>query len=55
LGAPEYSSEAVNYRFKQGPGNFNSRSSIRINLPLPRAKCCRGRDRRAFIDQKAKN
>jgi len=28
-----YSQEAVNYRFKQDPGNFNSLGSIRINFP----------------------
>jgi len=28
-----YSQEAVNYRFRQDPGNFNSLGSIRINFP----------------------
>lgn len=28
-----YSEEAVNYRFKQDPGDFNSLGSIRINFP----------------------
>ena len=28
-----YSQEAVNYRFKQDPGDFNSLGSIRINFP----------------------
>jgi murein L,D-transpeptidase YcbB/YkuD len=28
-----YSDEAVNYRFKQDPGDFNSLGSIRINFP----------------------
>ena len=28
-----YSNEAVNYRFKQDPGDFNSLGSIRINFP----------------------
>ncbi len=28
-----YSTEAVNYRFKQDPGDFNSLGSIRINFP----------------------
>jgi murein L,D-transpeptidase YcbB/YkuD len=28
-----YSEEAVNYRFKQDPGSFNSLGSIRINFP----------------------
>ncbi len=28
-----YSQEAVNYRFKQDPGSFNSLGSIRINFP----------------------
>ena len=28
-----YSEEAVNYQFKQDPGNFNSLGSIRINFP----------------------
>jgi murein L,D-transpeptidase YcbB/YkuD len=28
-----FSSEAVNYRFKQDPGDFNSLGSIRINFP----------------------
>jgi murein L,D-transpeptidase YcbB/YkuD len=28
-----YSAEAVNYKFKQDPGNFNSLGSIRINFP----------------------
>jgi murein L,D-transpeptidase YcbB/YkuD len=28
-----YSDEAVNYRFKQDPGSFNSLGSIRINFP----------------------
>jgi L,D-transpeptidase YcbB len=28
-----YSEEAVNYRFKQDPGDFNSMGSIRINFP----------------------
>ncbi len=30
-----YSNEAVNYRFKQDPGDFNSLGSIRINFPSP--------------------
>lgn len=30
-----YSQEAVNYRFKQDPGSFNSLGSIRINFPSP--------------------
>jgi murein L,D-transpeptidase YcbB/YkuD len=30
-----YSEEAVNYRFKQDPGDFNSLGSIRINFPNP--------------------
>jgi L,D-transpeptidase YcbB len=30
-----YSEEAVNYQFKQDPGNFNSLGSIRINFPNP--------------------
>ena len=30
-----YSEEAVNYRFKQDPGDFNSLGSIRINFPSP--------------------
>ena len=30
-----YSEEAVNYKFKQDPGNFNSLGSIRINFPNP--------------------
>jgi murein L,D-transpeptidase YcbB/YkuD len=30
-----YSGEAVNYRFKQDPGDFNSLGSIRINFPSP--------------------
>jgi murein L,D-transpeptidase YcbB/YkuD len=30
-----YSQEAVNYRFKQDPGDFNSLGSIRINFPSP--------------------
>src|SRR5207244_2919465 len=28
-----YSAEAVNYRFKQDPGDFNSLGSMRINFP----------------------
>jgi murein L,D-transpeptidase YcbB/YkuD len=28
-----YSEEAVNYRFKQDPGDFNSMGSVRINFP----------------------
>ena len=28
-----YSAEAVNYKFKQDPGDFNSLGSIRINFP----------------------
>ena len=28
-----YSNEAVNYRFKQDPGDFNSLGSMRINFP----------------------
>lgn len=28
-----YSTEAVNYRFKQDPGSFNSLGSVRINFP----------------------
>jgi L,D-transpeptidase YcbB len=30
-----YSEEAVNYKFKQDPGDFNSLGSIRINFPNP--------------------
>jgi L,D-transpeptidase YcbB len=30
-----YSEEAVNYQFKQDPGDFNSLGSIRINFPNP--------------------
>lgn len=30
-----FSEEAVNYRFKQDPGDFNSLGSIRINFPSP--------------------
>jgi L,D-transpeptidase YcbB len=30
-----YSEEAVNYQFKQDPGDFNSLGSIRINFPDP--------------------
>jgi len=30
-----YSTEAVNYKFKQDAGNFNSLGSIRINFPSP--------------------
>ena len=30
-----YSEEAVNYRFKQDPGDFNSLGTIRINFPNP--------------------
>ncbi len=30
-----YSDEAVNYKFKQDPGDFNSLGSIRINFPSP--------------------
>jgi murein L,D-transpeptidase YcbB/YkuD len=30
-----YSEEAVNYRFKQDPGSFNSLGAIRINFPSP--------------------
>jgi murein L,D-transpeptidase YcbB/YkuD len=30
-----YSQEAVNYRFKQDPGDFNSLGTIRINFPSP--------------------
>src|SRR4030095_12841412 len=30
-----YSEEAVNYRFKQDPGDFNSLGQIRINFPNP--------------------
>jgi L,D-transpeptidase YcbB len=30
-----YSDEAVNYQFKQDPGDFNSLGSIRINFPNP--------------------
>ncbi len=30
-----YSEEAVNYKFKQDPGDFNSMGSIRINFPSP--------------------
>src|SRR5690606_1428017 len=30
-----YSEEAVNYRFRQDPGDFNSMGSIRINFPNP--------------------
>ena len=30
-----YSEEAVNYRFKQDPGEHNSLGSIRINFPNP--------------------
>jgi murein L,D-transpeptidase YcbB/YkuD len=30
-----YSEEAVNYRFKQDPGDFNSLGTIRINFPSP--------------------
>ncbi|NIK46407.1 L,D-transpeptidase family protein [Variibacter gotjawalensis] len=30
-----YSQEAVNYRFRQDPGDFNSMGSIRINFPSP--------------------
>jgi murein L,D-transpeptidase YcbB/YkuD len=30
-----YSEEAVNYRFKQDPGDLNSLGSIRINFPSP--------------------
>ena len=30
-----YSKEAVNYQFKQDPGDFNSLGSIRINFPNP--------------------
>ncbi|MGP0090524.1 MAG: L,D-transpeptidase family protein [Xanthobacteraceae bacterium] len=30
-----YSEDAVNYRFKQDPGDFNSLGSIRINFPSP--------------------
>lgn len=30
-----YSQEAVHYRFKQDPGDFNSLGSIRINFPSP--------------------
>ena len=32
-----YSDEAVNYQFKQDPGDFNSLGSIRINFPNPYA------------------
>jgi len=32
-----YSTEAVNYKFKQDAGNFNSLGSIRINFPSPHA------------------
>jgi L,D-transpeptidase YcbB len=32
-----YSEEAVNYRFKQDPGDFNSLGTIRINFPNPYA------------------
>ena len=28
-----YSTDAVNYRFKQDPGSFNSLGSVRINFP----------------------
>ena len=28
-----YSDEAMNYRFKQDPGDFNSLGSMRINFP----------------------
>jgi murein L,D-transpeptidase YcbB/YkuD len=30
-----YSQDAVNYRFKQDPGSFNSLGTIRINFPSP--------------------
>jgi L,D-transpeptidase YcbB len=30
-----YSEEAVNYQFKQDPGDFNSLGSVRINFPNP--------------------
>jgi murein L,D-transpeptidase YcbB/YkuD len=30
-----YTEEAVNYQFKQDPGDFNSLGSIRINFPNP--------------------
>jgi len=30
-----YSQDAVNYRFKQDPGDFNSLGTIRINFPSP--------------------
>jgi murein L,D-transpeptidase YcbB/YkuD len=30
-----YSEEAVNYKFKQDPGDFNSLGAIRINFPSP--------------------
>jgi L,D-transpeptidase YcbB len=30
-----YSEQAVNYQFKQDPGDFNSLGSIRINFPNP--------------------
>src|SRR3954452_16592866 len=30
-----YSEEAVNFRFKQDPGDFNSLGTIRINFPSP--------------------
>ncbi|MEI9925484.1 MAG: hypothetical protein WDN50_20390 [Bradyrhizobium sp.] len=41
-----YSAEAVNYKFKQDAGDFNSLGSMKINFPVPTASTCMTRPQR---------